>query len=196
MDKSENNNEVGEHSFFDIYMMDIFLFIAAILSMPYTAAITHIICKHAKIKALITDIAFQPIKGTEAIFSSINESENCTCKAQWYTITILALMTIGLIFFILATAHQCRIFRGYLFSNTVKVMLFFSDFDQYVPVKLCRTVGSINLFKILGHLTPNQIILERRQLWDVVQIDWKEVLMNLPTSVIICSEINLDLDTL
>ena len=100
MDKHENNNKVGKHSFFDNYVMDIFLFIAAILSMIATVVITCIICKHAKLKALVTGIAFQPIKGTEAIFSSTNDSKNCTCKAQWYTMAALALMIIGLIFFI------------------------------------------------------------------------------------------------
>ena len=38
--------------------MDIFLFIAAKLSMIATAAIVHIACKHAKLKALLTGIAF------------------------------------------------------------------------------------------------------------------------------------------
>ena len=78
------------------------------------------------------------------------------------------------------------------FSIAVTVMLFFSDVEHYVPVKLCKTAGSIHLFKIIGHLTPAQITLKRRLLWDVVQIDWKEVLMtlnrnmvHLPTSVII-----------
>ena len=71
-------------------------------------------------------------------------------------------------------------------------MLFFSDVEHYVPVQLCKTAGNIHLFKIIGHLTPAQTTLKRRLLWDVVQIDWKEVLMtlngnmvHLPTSVII-----------
>ena len=61
-----------------------------------------------------------------------------------------------------------------------------------MPVTLCKTAGSIHLFKIIGHLTPTQITLKKRLLWDVVQLDWKEVLMTLngnmvclPTSVII-----------
>ena len=61
-----------------------------------------------------------------------------------------------------------------------------------VQVKLCKTAGSIHLFKIIGHLTPAQITMKRRSLLDVVQIDWKEVLMTLngnmvclPTSVIL-----------
>ena len=40
----------------------------------------------------------------------------------------------------------------------------------------CRKYSFI---KILGHLTPAEITLKRRLLWDVVQIDWKEVLMTL-----------------
>ena len=108
--------------------MDIFLFIAVILSMIAMAVILHIMCKHAKLKALVTGIAFQPIKGTDAIFGSLNDAwENCACKAQWCTVGALTLMIIGLIFLILATTRKCRIFRGHLFSNAVTVMLFFSD---------------------------------------------------------------------
>ena len=71
-------------------------------------------------------------------------------------------------------------------------MLFFSNIEHYVPVKLCKTAGSIHLFKIIGHFTPAQITLRRRLLWDVGRIYWEEVLMTLnghmvclPTSVII-----------
>ena len=98
MDKCEKNIKVDKHSFYDNYIMDIFLFIAAIPSMIATAAIVHIVYKHAKPKALLTGIAFQPIRGTEEIFSSIIHSENCTCKVQWCTIAALALMIIGLVF--------------------------------------------------------------------------------------------------
>ena len=55
-----------------------------------------------------------------------------------------------------------------------------------------QTPGNINLFKIIGHLTPAQITLKRRLLWDEVQTDWKEGFMtlngnmvHLPISVII-----------
>ena len=62
--------------------------------------------QHARLKALVTGIAFQPIKGTDAVFGSIDNSENCTCKAQWYIIGGLTLMIIGLIFFILVTTRN------------------------------------------------------------------------------------------
>ena len=157
--------------------------------MIATAVIVHVICKHAKLKSLVTGIVFQTIKGTDAIFSSISDSENCTCKVQWYTIVAMRLMIIGLTFFILATTRKCIIYRGHLFSTAVMVILFFSDVNQYVPPKLGKTAGSIHLFI---RITTDQITLERRLLLDVVQIDWKEVIITLngnmillPTPVII-----------
>ena len=86
--------------------MDVFLFIATILSVIATTTIVHIMCKHAKLKALLTGIAFQPIRETDAIFGSNNENEYCNCDAQWYTIATLASMIIGLILFILVTTKS------------------------------------------------------------------------------------------
>ena len=170
--------------------MEVFLFTATILSMKATAAIVCILCRHAKLKSLLTGIAFQPIRETDVIFGSNNENKHCKCNVQWYTIAVLAPMIIGLTLFILVTKRKCGICRRKLFSNTVTVMLFFSDGNQYVTVKLCKTAGSIHLLKIFGH--PDQITLEGKLLWDVIKIDWKEVFMtlnrtiiNLPASVII-----------
>ena len=147
--------------------------------MIATAAIVCIICKDTQLKALLTGIAFQPVGQTEAMFGNNNENKHCKCMVQWYMIAALASMIIGLIIFILITTRMCRIFIGKLLSNTFTVMLYFSDIKQYVPVKLCKTAGSIHLFKIFGQLTPDQITLERILLWDIVKIDWKEVFMTL-----------------
>ena len=185
---NKTNKSKTKHSFFDNIIMDIFLFIAAILSMIATVVIIHLICRHTKLKALLKGIAFQPVKQTEAIFG--NEKEQYHCTSQWYTISALTLMIIGLIIYIFVTAQKCTIFRRRLYSNTVTVMLFFSDVKQYVPVKLCKTTGSIHLFQIYGQLTTDQITLERKYLWDVIKIDWGEVfvtsngaIVQLPTSV-------------
>ena len=85
------------------------------------------------------------------IFGSINYSENCACKAQWCMTGALTLMVIGLIFFNLVTTKKIQNIQRTLFSNAVMVTLFFSNVEHNVPVKLCKTAGSINLFKIIGH---------------------------------------------
>ena len=156
--------------------MDIFLFIAAVLSMLATAAIINLVCRHTKLKALVTGITFQPIRQTEVLIAKENIIQHCT--AQWYTIAVLTFMVIGLIIYIFMIMQRCTIFKRKLYSNTVTAMLF-SDVKQYIPVKLCKVAGSIYLFQIYGQLTSNQITLERNFLWDVIKIEWEEVFLTL-----------------
>ena len=139
--------------------MDIFLFIAAIISMLAIIAIIHIVCEHAKLKTLLTGIAFQPIKQTE-VAATKQIQQHCT--VQWYAIAALALMIVLLIVYICLTIQRCTIFKKRLYSNTVTIMLFFSDVKQYIPLKLCKTAGSIHLFQIYGQLISDQIVLGKK----------------------------------
>ena len=150
--------------------------------MLATAAIIHLVCKHTKLKALVTGITFQLIKQTEALIDKESITQNCT--AQWYTIAAFTLMVIGLIIYIFTTTQRCTILKRKLYSNTVKMMLFFSDVKQYIPVKLCKTAGSIHLFQVYGQLTSNQITLERNFLWDVIRIEWGEVFLTLNGAIV------------
>ena len=96
----------------------------------------------------------------------------------------LALMIIGLTIYIFVTTQKCTIFRRRLYSNTVTVMLFFSDIKQYAPVKLCKTAGGIHLFQLYGQLTLDQVTLKRKYLWDVIKIDLGEVFVTLNGAII------------
>ena len=72
-------------------------------------------------------------------------------------------------------------------------MLFISDIQSYVPIKLCKTAGSIHLFKITDMLVPEKVKLKWNYIWDIIEIDWNEVnvtfngkkINNLPKSVTI-----------
>ena len=54
-------------------------------------------------------------------------------------------------------------------------MIFISDVQDYIPIKLCKTAGSIHLFKITGMLKPENIKLNINYVWDTLEVDWKEV---------------------
>ena len=54
-------------------------------------------------------------------------------------------------------------------------MLFISNVHYYVPIKLCKTTGIIHLFKITGILTPDRVKLNKHYVWDILEVDWKEV---------------------
>ena len=162
--------------FFDNIAIDIFLFIAALISMLAVIAIIHLVCKHMKLKTLLTGITFQPIKQTEATVAN-QIHQNCTM--QWYAIAALTLMIVLLIIYICSTMQRCTVFKRRLYSNTVTIMLFFSDIKQYIPVKLCKSAGSIYLFQIYGQLSSDRIVLEKTCLWDMIRIIWKEVFVTL-----------------
>ena len=80
-------------------------------------------------------------------------------------------------------------------------MLFISDIKSYVPIKLCKTSGSIYLFKLTGSINEENITLHKNTMWDVIEIDWRPVTITLsgkaiilPGSVIVPFEINSKLD--
>ena len=68
-------------------------------------------------------------------------------------------------------------------------MLFISDIQYYVPVKLCKTAGSIHVFNITGKLMPDKVKLNKHYIQDILEIDWSEIkvtfngkVINLPKS--------------
>ena len=48
-----------------------------------------------------------------------------------------------------------------MFSNAVKILVFISDVQNYIPIKLCKIAGSIHLFKITGTLKAENIKLKK-----------------------------------
>ena len=58
-------------------------------------------------------------------------------------------------------------------------MIFISDVQKYVPIKLCKATGSIHLFKIIGALKAKDIKLNKNYLLDTLEINWKEVIVTI-----------------
>ena len=88
--------------------------------------------------------------------------------------------------------RKSSFFKGSLFSNNTKLLLFVSNTLSYVPIKLCRVARSIHLFGIRGWLNQENVKLKKNWIWDVLEIDWSNVSItlndneiDLPSSVII-----------
>ena len=90
LDKARNDKPKNES--FDNIAVDIFLFVATIISMLAVIAIIHLVCRHVKLKSLLTRIAFQPVNQAEAVVDqqtkefcsmvcdcSPNSVDNITC---------------------------------------------------------------------------------------------------------------------
>ena len=113
-----------------------------------------------------------------------DENYKCKCAAQFYIISALSIVIIGLVVFTILQVRRIKLCRGQLFSNIVKIMLFISDIQYYVPVKFCRAAGSIHLFKITGRLTADKVKLSKHYVWDILKIDWSEVKVTFNGKVI------------
>ena len=88
----------------------------------------------------------------------------------------MILKVLSMITVIFLHYRKSKLCRGYRFSN-VKIVLFISDVQNYIPIKLCKTSGSIHLFKIKGTLKPRDRKLNRNYLWDALEINWNEIIL-------------------
>ena len=180
--------------FFKHFTIDVFLFVTVIISLLVTTLVRYILYKHMKLKMLVSSLALQQMKEVDEVSrqEGILPNIECTCKIELYTILMLSLSHLGLMFFFHSMYMKTKLCRGHLLSNAVKIMLFTSDEQYYVPIKLCRTPESIHLFKIRGTLVPENVKLKYYLIWDIIETDRKEVNMtlhgnkiNLPKSVTI-----------
>ena len=131
----------------------------------------YLFCKHKHIRTLVASLILHKIKEVEA--NSSFEGTNSECGTLAYVgiiFTVLSLIIATLLHY-----RKSRLCKGYTFSNEVKIMLFTSDVQNYVPIKLCKTAGSKHLFKIKGTLKPGDVTLNRNYLWDTLEIDWNKV---------------------
>ena len=66
----------------------------------------------------------------------------------------------------------------------MKIVLFILDVQNYIPIKLCKTSGSIHLFKIKGTLKSRDIKLNRNYLLDTLEINWNKITITFNDSKI------------
>ena len=164
----ESLNNSNKNFFSNNYIVDIFVFTCSIISIISTTVIIYLFCKHKHIRTLVASLILHKIKDVEA--NSSSEGTNFDCKTFAYVGIILTVLSLIIVTFL--HYRKSRFCKEYIFSNAVKLMLFISDIQNYVPIKLFKTAGSIHLFKIKGTLKPGDIKLNRNYLWDTLEIDW------------------------
>ena len=183
--EKENDSFIGT-SIFDHLAFNIFIFVMAIISVIVVFIVIKLIFKGEKMQMLLANLAM--IRGAKAI----NEENEAIDKEYWIIIIWLSLILLCVLFLTIEKLYRMPIFRKYRYSNTIKIMLFISDIKSYVPIKLCKTSGSIHLFKLTGSMNKENITLHKNMIWDVIEVDWRPVtitlsgnIINLPGSVII-----------
>ena len=72
--------------------------------------------------------------------------KECNTECKILTHISLALIILALIMVAILHYRKAKLCRGHIFSNAVKIMIFISDVQYYVPIKLYKTAGRIHLF--------------------------------------------------
>ena len=186
LDKENENGSFIETSIFDHIAFNIFIFVMAIISIIIMFRVIKLIFKGEKMQSLLTNLAM--IRDIKAIDEEIEAID----KEYWIIIIWLSLILLCVLFLTIEKLYRMPVFRKYCYSNMIQIMLFISDIKLYVPIKLCKTSGSIHLFKLTGSISRENITLHKNTLWDILEIDWRLVtitlsgnVINLPGSVII-----------
>ena len=166
-----HNTKSKFKGFISSFIADIIGFGIALLTIIKTLVAIYIVTGHSKPKTLVTNIALQHIKAVEAAALNPNHiiCENGLVKIL--LIINLAIVTI----MAFAKLRKSRIFKGKLFSNTIKVKLFVADNDWYILLHLNKLAGSVHLFKLHGILTKENLVPKKNWIWDVLEIDWTDV---------------------
>ena len=183
-----HNTKSNFKGFISSFIVDIIGFGTALLTIITALVVIYIVTGHSKLKTLAANIALQCIKTVEkAAFNPIHIiCENGLVKI----LLILNLEIVTLVTF--AKLRESRIFKGKLFSNTIKVKLFVADNHCYIPLHLNKLAASVHLFILHSILTKENLVLKKNWIWDVLEIDWTDVYLlqdhkeiNLPVTVVI-----------
>ena len=174
--------------FISSIIADIIGFVAALLFIITALVVIYIVTSHFKLKTLVANIALQCIRTVEV--AALNP-DHIICETgleKMLLIIHLAVMTI----MSTAKVRKSRIFKGKLFSNSIKVKLFIADNHCYIPLHLNKLAGSVHLLKLYGILMKENLILRKNWIWDILEIDWTDVYLlqdhkeiNLPVTVAI-----------
>ena len=120
----------------------------------------YILCKHMKLKILVSSIALQQIKDVSAVTRQEDIMPNIeyTCKDTVVHYFDAKVINFRLSSFCHSTIIEIKTLSKTVVLQAVKIMLFTSDAQYYVAIKLCRITGSIHLFKITSTLVPENVI--------------------------------------
>ena len=162
------------------------MFISAIISLLAATLTVYLLCEHKKLQMLIASLVLHQVKEVGTVTQKETNSE---CRTLAYIGVILTVL--GLVMVTILHYRKSKLCKGHRFSNAVKIMLFISDVQKCIPIKLCKAAGSIHLFTIIGTLKAENIKLNKNYVWDTLEIHWKEVTVtcnekiNLPRVVTI-----------
>ena len=144
---------------------------SSIISIITITLVIYLFYKHKHIRTIVASPLLYKAKEVEA--RTMTKIDDSGCGTLAYIGIALTLLSMAIV--ILLHYRKSKFCRGHRFSNIIKIVLFISNVQHYIPIKLCKTSGSLHLFKITGTLTSEDIKLNINYLWDTLEINWAKI---------------------
>ena len=119
---------INKNFFSNNYIVDVFLFITAIISVLVTTLAIYLLCKCKKFKTQVASLALQQIKEV----GTVTQKEIIT-EYRILTYISLAFTIFGPVMVAILHYRKSKLCSGCMFSNAVKIMVFISDGHNIVP---------------------------------------------------------------
>ena len=155
-------------NFFLNKIVSIFTFTSSRISKITITLVIYLFCKHKHIRTIVASLLLYKAKEVEARTPMKIDVSECGTLAY----IGIALMLLSMVIVILLHYRKSKFCRGHRFLNIVKIVLFISDVQHHIPSRLCKTSGSLHLFKITGTSTSEYIRINKNYLWDTLEINW------------------------
>ena len=117
-------------------IVNIFTFTSSIISIITIMLVIYLFCKHKHIRTIVASLILHKAKEVEAKSpTETNNSESSTLAYIGMALTILSMVTV-----ILLHDRKLKFCRRYRFSNIVKIVLFISDVQHYIPIQTLQNI--------------------------------------------------------
>ena len=86
--------------------------------------------------------------------------------------TLMIFNLVIVVSLLLRKIKKSILFQGQPFSNLVKIKLILADTKSYISLHLNQSAGNMHLFKLIGIISPSNVILKKKWIWDVLEVEW------------------------
>ena len=98
-----DENLPNKNFFSNNFIVDVFLFIIARISLLVTALAIYLLCKHEKLRTLVASFALQQVREVGAATTQEDVIMTCSCKILFYIVLALCISFLCLVSAVLHT---------------------------------------------------------------------------------------------
>ena len=138
----QENSKSKFQKFINSFLVDMVIFIAAILTVILVLVLIYIITGQSKLRALISTITLQRIRTVEAL-STDKPVQNCNSGLLKILMILNLVIVVSLL---LRKIKKSILFWEQLFSNLVKIKLILADTKSYVSLNLSQSAQEICIY--------------------------------------------------